>query len=242
MTSRRARRRGWRLALYLAAALVLLGLAERGARMLVSRRVLATAGAQWIWAEGALEKSEPLAFYAVRDFELGAPPARASIHVLADEAYVLFVNEKRVGSGAYFAGAPLDTYRLDSLLRPGWNRVAIELRSGRGAGGLLCALFADGERDPMRRERSRAGASTATPPASLDGMRPRATASRRWCGNRRRPAAGASRASGPSGRATTRSCWRTEAPASSRRRWRRAPSRGRPRSSARRWSTTSAGR
>ena len=149
MTSRPARRRGWRLALYVAVALVVLGLVERGGRLLVSRRLLATAGAQWIWAPGALERSEPLAFYAVRDFELGTPPAAASIHVLADEAYILFVNEKRVGSGAYFAGAPLDTYRLDSLLRPGWNRIAIELRSGRGAGGLLCALNASGERKPI---------------------------------------------------------------------------------------------
>ena len=85
-----------------------------------------------------------MAFYAVRDFELDSPPARASVRILADEAYILYVNGRRVGSGAYFAGAPLDTYPLDLVLRPGWNRVAVELRSGRGAGGLLCALFAGG--------------------------------------------------------------------------------------------------
>lgn len=140
--------RGWRTAVYLAIALVALGLAERGARLLASRR-LSSAGARWIWAEGALERSEPLAFYAVRDFELATPPAEASVRILADEAYILYVNGRRVGSGAYFSGAPLDTYPLDRLLRPGWNRVAVELRSGRGAGGLLCALFAEDDRKPM---------------------------------------------------------------------------------------------
>jgi hypothetical protein len=140
-----------RTAIYLALFLAVLGLAERGARVLVSRRVLATAGAQWIWAPGALERSEGVAFYAVRDVELAAPPERARVHLLADEAYILYVNGRRVGSGAYFAGAPLDTYPLDGLLRPGWNRVAVELRSVRGAGGLLLALFADGERAPLVR-------------------------------------------------------------------------------------------
>jgi hypothetical protein len=133
---------------YLAVALVVLGLTERGARLLVSRR-LPTGGAQWIWAPGVLERSEPVAFYAVRDFELDSPPARASARILADEAYILYVNGRRVGSGAYFAGAPLDTYALDLLLRPGWNRVAVELRSGRGAGGLLCALFAADDPEPL---------------------------------------------------------------------------------------------
>jgi hypothetical protein len=138
-------------AIYLAAALVVLGLAERAARVLVSRRVLPTAGAEWIWAPGALERSEGLAFYAVRDFELSAPPDRARVHLLADEAYILYVNGRRVGSGGYFSGAPLDTYALDGMLRPGWNRVAVELRSRRGAGGLLLALFAEGERPAVVR-------------------------------------------------------------------------------------------
>jgi hypothetical protein len=134
--------------MYLAVALVVLGLTERGARLLVSRR-LPSGGAQWIWAGGALERSDPVAFYAVRDFELDSPPARASARILADEAYILYVNGRRVGSGAYYAGAPLDTYPLDLRLRPGWNRVAVELRSGRGAGGLLCGLFAADDPEPL---------------------------------------------------------------------------------------------
>ena len=149
---------------------MVLGLAERGARLVVSRR-LPTGGAQWIWAQGALDRSEPVAFYAVRDFELDSPPARASARILADEAYILYVNGRRVGSSAYYAGAPLDTYPLDSLLRPGWNRVAVELRSGRGAGGLLCALFVEDDAKPLLGSDGdwRIFHDTA---GILDGMRP----------------------------------------------------------------------
>lgn len=131
-----------------ACVLIALGLAERGVRALVSRR-LPTAGAEWIWARGALESSQSLAFFAVRDVELDAAPEKARVHVLADEAYILYVNGRRIGSGAWFARAPLDTYVLDGLLRPGWNRVVVELRSVRGAGGLLLAVVADGARAPV---------------------------------------------------------------------------------------------
>jgi hypothetical protein len=143
-----ARGFGLRAALCFAAVLVVLGFAERGAHVLVSRR-LAIAGAQWIWSSGALERSEPVTFYAVRDFELDPVPAAVHVQLLADEAYVVYLNGVRVGSGAYFAGAPLDSYRVERLLKPGWNRLAIELRSERGAGGLLCAVVEDGKRTPL---------------------------------------------------------------------------------------------
>ena len=140
---------GGRAALWLAVALAVLGVAERGGRALVSRHALPTRGARWIWTQPPLEPSTGQAFYAVRDFELDAPPDRARVHVLADEAYLLHVNGRRVGSGVYYARAPLDTYTLDAALRPGWNRLAVELRSRRAAGGLLLALYAEGERDPL---------------------------------------------------------------------------------------------
>ena len=74
--SGRGRSLGWRHAAWLAALLILVGVAERGSRVLLSRR-LGTAGAQWIWASGALERSAPVTFYAVRDFELDSPPSQA---------------------------------------------------------------------------------------------------------------------------------------------------------------------
>jgi hypothetical protein len=137
--------------------LLALGAAERGARLLLSRQALVSRGAEWIWTPDGYDRHEvredrdAVAFFAVRDFELDSPPERASVHVLADEAYVLYLNGRRVGSGVYFAGAPLDTYDIDGWLRPGWNRLAVELTSARAAGGLLLALVGDGERAPLVR-------------------------------------------------------------------------------------------
>ena len=65
--------------------------------------------------------------------------------VSADEDYRLHVNGFWIGGGRYRAGAGLDAYPVGDRLRPGRNRLVVELRSGRAAGGLLAALVsADG--------------------------------------------------------------------------------------------------
>ena len=151
--------------------LAALGAIERTGRAVVSRYLLPTAGAKWIWAPGTLERHQGLTFYAVRDFELDTPPERALVHVLADEAYLLYVNGRRVGSGAYAARAPLDSYPVGEALRPGWNRVAVELRSARGAGGLLLAIVPEGTREPLLRT-GRDWRIFFDPTGLLDGTRP----------------------------------------------------------------------
>ena len=122
-----------------------LGLAL-GVRALRSRGVarLPTGEAAWIWAPLG-RTVEPLAFYAARDVDLAAPPARARLLAAADEEYVLYLNGRRVGSGGTgSAGAGrrpgLDAYEVAPLLVPGANRLVAELRSGRGAGGFLARL------------------------------------------------------------------------------------------------------
>ncbi|HEY7214842.1 MAG TPA: hypothetical protein VIC28_09440 [Thermoanaerobaculia bacterium] len=100
----------------------------------------ATGRAQWIWKAIGRKDHDPTAFYAVRDFDLPAPPARARLLVTADEEYVLTLNGKRIGAGAYEPGALLDVYEVGPLLLPGGNRLVAELRSGRGAGGFLASL------------------------------------------------------------------------------------------------------
>jgi hypothetical protein len=103
-------------------------------------RSLPTASAQWIWKPRDDRDHNPDAFYAIRDFDLPAPPARARLLVTADEEYVVTLNGKPVGAGAFEPGAPLDVYEVGPLLLPGGNRLVVELRSGRGAGGLLASL------------------------------------------------------------------------------------------------------
>ncbi len=94
----------------------------------------------WIWAAGDLRDARPLVFYARRDFELSAPPTRATLTLLGDEEYVVSLNGHRVGSNRYFAGAALDRYEVAPLLAAGRNRLVVELRSATGAGGLTLRL------------------------------------------------------------------------------------------------------
>lgn len=117
---------------------------ERGVHRWVGRG-LPTGEAAWIWAGLPVSYTEPVAFWAVRDFRVGEVPARAELAILADEEYVVHLNGKRVGSNRYAPGAPVDRYRVEELLVPGGNRLAVELRSGRGSGGLLARLDLGGE-------------------------------------------------------------------------------------------------
>lgn len=104
----------------------------------------ATGPAEWIWAAGPHDRRSPMAFYAAREVELDEVPPAAELRVLADEEYHAFVNGRWVGAGAWEPGAPLDVYAVAGLLRPGENRILIEVRSARGAGGLI-AVLADPE-------------------------------------------------------------------------------------------------
>ncbi len=113
-----------------------------GARLLPGARArsLPTSGSQWIWKDLDWADHQPTAFYAARDFDLPALPERARLLVTADEEYVLSLNGRRIGTGAYAPGAPLDVYEVGPLLQPGGNRLLVEVRSARGVGGLLASL------------------------------------------------------------------------------------------------------
>lgn len=103
-------------------------------------RLTATGSAQWIWESRDRRDVSPAAFYAVRDFELRRIPRRARVLVTADEEYILYLNGRRIGSGSWERGAPLDVFEVGPLLQPGPNRLLAEVRSGRGTGGFLLRL------------------------------------------------------------------------------------------------------
>ncbi len=136
-------RRGLILAL-LAAGALLLATSERWLAPRIIAGRLPSGRAQWIWAAPDRAGVTPLAFEAARDFSLDRPPSQALVHVLADEEYVLFLNGVRVGGNRYRPGSGLDSYRVAPLLVAGANRLLVELRSGRRAGGLLLRLVGDG--------------------------------------------------------------------------------------------------
>lgn len=128
----------------LAAAVLLLAVAVRALPAVRARTGrLPTGRAQWIWKAMDRKDNYPTVFYAIRDFELASPPARARLLITGDEEYVATLNGKRIAAGVYFrrnSGTTLDAYEVGPLLRAGGNRLVVELRSGRGTGGLLAAL------------------------------------------------------------------------------------------------------
>lgn len=149
-------RRGVGIVVFVLAAAALAVAVERGVHRWAGR-ALPTGDAEWIWAALPLSFTDPVAFWAVRDFRLDEVPAAAELSLLADEEYVAYLNGRRVGSNRYApeadeggeGTAPVDRYRVEDLLLAGGNRLAIELRSSRGAGGLLAALDLGSGRPPI---------------------------------------------------------------------------------------------
>ncbi len=94
----------------------------------------------WIWADTDPRDVRPRAFFAISELELEKVPTGARLEIQGDEEYLLWINGRRAGSGAYESGAALDLYDVASLLRAGSNRVAIELRSATGSGAVTLRL------------------------------------------------------------------------------------------------------
>ncbi|HET9212671.1 MAG TPA: hypothetical protein VFR03_19860 [Thermoanaerobaculia bacterium] len=105
-----------------------------------ARLTVPTRAAEWIWESRHRLDLSPAAFYAVHDFDLAAVPSTARLLVTGDEEYILSLNGRRIGAGAWKAGESLDSYEVGPLLQPGTNRLLAEVRSGRGAGGFLLSL------------------------------------------------------------------------------------------------------
>ena len=134
-------RRRWVFAVALTAlAAVVCALAVRSVSALAARLDMPTGGAQWIWVARDWRDLTPVAFYAVHDFEVEEPPARARLLAMADEEYVLTLNGRPVGTGRWQRGGGLDVYEVGPLLQPGLNRLIAELRSASGSGGFLASL------------------------------------------------------------------------------------------------------
>ncbi len=131
-----------RLLVTIGVIVAILGALVGAERFLIAWRqsIQPTGEAQWIWMRGANRFLGASAFYVARDFDLEFVPAVATLSVLGDEEYVLYLNGARVGSNRYSAGAPLDRYRVESLLVTGRNRFLVHLRSSRSEGAFLALL------------------------------------------------------------------------------------------------------
>jgi hypothetical protein len=101
---------------------------------------LARAG-YWIWHESAdASRGVPsgATVFLRRHLEVAEPVAEAWLRISADDAYELYVNGKRVGSGDNWAQP--DRYDLAPLLRTGANVVAV--KASNNLAGPAGAFFA----------------------------------------------------------------------------------------------------
>ena len=135
--SKQTRRRTW-LALLLALA-ALVGL-QAVLQRILEAYVLPTRQAQWIWITEPDMAPGPVAFYAVRDFDLSQLPNQATLTTTADEEALVFLNAVPVGGSRYLNGRSLNQYDVLEALQVGANRLVVEVRSVRGVGGLLLNL------------------------------------------------------------------------------------------------------
>ncbi len=133
-----------RALLLIAAAIAGTAAAAGVHRRFEDRRHLHTGRAAWIWAARAGRVPRPIHFYAFREWDLAAPPARARALVFADPAAVLWVNGVRAAALRQRPGDALAIVDLVPYLRAGRNRVVFEASSEDGIGGLLFRAEGDG--------------------------------------------------------------------------------------------------
>ena len=100
--------------------------------------------ARWLWAAGDRADTSPAAFFLVREFDLPSVPDEARLVSCGDEEFSLFLNGEWVAAGRFRPGVPADVREVAGLLRPGRNRLVVELRSSHGIGGFAARLE-DGE-------------------------------------------------------------------------------------------------
>lgn len=123
------------------AVLLALGVYESRLRPAADAERLPTGEAEWIWASSLDEEDGWVNFFLYRDFDVGERvPAAAELVIRADDGYWVFVNQRAAGSGGFLEGGPSDSYDVAKYLRPGGNRLLVQVRSRRGVGGLLAKL------------------------------------------------------------------------------------------------------
>lgn len=101
----------------------------------------ATGEAEWIWPATKLSAGEPLAFFAVKEFEVPLNPPFVRIKIACDPEYTLYFNGEVVGRALEGSRATLDVYDVTPLARQGKpNRIVVAARSANGVGGLIVAV------------------------------------------------------------------------------------------------------
>jgi hypothetical protein len=99
-----------------------------------------TGTAEWIWDKHRVAAGVPLAFFAVRDFELPSNRYYTKIKIVGDPEYTLYFNGVEIGGRRVGEDRWLDVYDVTPIAKTGRNRIVVAVRSENGVGGLIAAL------------------------------------------------------------------------------------------------------
>jgi hypothetical protein len=105
-----------------------------------------TGQAQWIWAQHRMAANEPVAFFAVRDFDLPERRLFTHLKVVGDPEYTVYLNGRELAGRLLTRGRHaeaddrLDFYDVSPLVKTGRNRIVVAVRAPQGIGGLIAAI------------------------------------------------------------------------------------------------------
>ena len=100
-----------------------------------------TGRADWIWPQHQISRNMPVAFFAMRDFDLPANRYFTKIKLAADPEYTLYFNGREIGGRRLGENdAALDVYDVSAMAKTGRNRIVIAVRSPNGVGGVLASV------------------------------------------------------------------------------------------------------
>ncbi len=103
-----------------------------------SVRALTPKMGKWIWHPGGTEAAHSCWFRKTFDIPPASRIDRAAISIIVDDAYVLYLNGKKVGEGANWQKT--GTYDVTALFVPGRNTLAVEGRNISASFGLLFGM------------------------------------------------------------------------------------------------------
>jgi hypothetical protein len=99
-----------------------------------------TGRAQWIWDPHPMVSGDPVAFFAVREFDLPSQRYYTRLKIVGDPEYNVWFNGKEIGGREVGEEAVLDVFDVTALARDRGNRLVIACRSRMGVGGVIAAL------------------------------------------------------------------------------------------------------
>ena len=105
-----------------------------------SHKFLSTTAAQWIWAQHRISSNEPVAFFAVRDFDLPEKRYYTRLKIAGDPEYTLYINGREIAGRQVGEERTLDLYDISSLVKTGRNRIVVAMRAPQGVGGLIASI------------------------------------------------------------------------------------------------------